>query len=325
MTRLPRFRCCRPRWWGLPATVLWTTVLTCLTGLLGAAGPAAAAIDDACALKTAAVLTGDPIPNLEHEDMAAFVAEQLASNKFVELFSAFVNTRFNRGLAMSAEEDAVFYVVRHVLENDLPWTDLYLGNWGWAGPGGYPQVIDDPNGVGYFTAPAWVRRYAGNDLDGYMLFAAYRVVQNTTGIVLVPSPFNANADSNFEGRQRNECRHCHIDSAVALDKIARFFPRRTGFGTNMVLTPPENGAQELLNGRTVHDLRELLGALLETDDYKFWTCRLVFEYTYGRAESACEAPLFDQCVATLEATNDIRQAVATVVGDPSFCTELEVP
>lgn len=299
---------------------MWTLLLISVS-----AAPAAAELDYACAVKAAAVLTGDPLANLEHEEMAAFVDEQLESEKFHYLFAAFVNTRFNRGFGMRPEEDAVYFVVRHVLANQLPWSDLYLGAYGWAGPYGYPEVIEDPNGVGYFTAPPWVQRYSGNDLDGKMLFAAYRVVQNTTGIVLVPSPFNANADSNLLGREREDCRYCHFDSPLALDKIARFFPTRSGFGEQMTLTPAENPTQELLNGRTVSNLRELLGALLQTDDYKFWTCRMVFEYTYGRPESACEATVFDQCVAALEETDDITRAIAAVVADPSYCTMLEVP
>lgn len=302
----------------LVTTLLWTAVL-------GASPAALSEVDVRCGLKVAAALTAEPNPDLAAADLRALVDEQLQSPHFALLFASFVNTRFNRGLSMRAEEDAVFYVVRHVLENQLPWSQVYLGEYGWTGPQGYPEIVADPNGVGYFTAPGWVRRYAGNDLDGYMLFAAYRVVQNTTGIVLVPSPFNADQSSDFEGRQRPECSSCHLESPVALDKIARFFPRRTGFGNQMTLTPPENGPQELLNGQTFNDLKQLVAGLLETDDYRFWTCRLVFEYLYNRPESACEALVFDQCVAALEETDDIRDAIVAVATDPSFCATLEVP
>lgn len=273
---------------GVRSPGLWSLVLTiAAVTLVARAAPARAQLDPRCGLKVGAAISADPSPNLAHESMAALVEEQLQSPEFIALFASFINTRFNRGLSMSAEEDAVFYVVSHVLENDLPWSDVYLGAWAWGGPSGYPQLTDDPSGISYFTAPGWVRRYAGNDIDGAMLFAAYRVVQNTTGIVLVPSPFNADQNSDYEGRQRQPCASCHLESALALDKIAAFFPTREGFGNAMVLTPPANTEQELLNGRSYTNLRELLGGLLQTDDYRFWTCRLVFEYTYGRPESAC--------------------------------------
>lgn len=278
-----------------------------------------AQVDPVCGLKAAAVLGGDSNPHLEqHASLRSVIDAQLASDHFVETFAAFVNTRFNRGLAMTAEEDAVYYVVRHVLSNRLPWSQVYLGEFGWSGPTGYPKIDPDPAGVGYFTAPSWIRRYAGNDLDGYMLFAAYRVIHNTTGVVLVPSPFNADANSNLAGRQRPECRGCHLDSAVPLDPVARFFPRRSGFGDRMVLTPAENTPAQIA-GRPVASLRELLQVLLATDDYRFFTCRMVFEYTYGRPESTCEALVFDRCVDALVATDDIRAAITAVVDDPAFC------
>lgn len=304
---------------------MWRAVLTRLAvlGLLMALPranslQASDTVDPVCGQRIAAALSGDPRADVA-QPQNALVRGQLASEKFVELFARFVNTRFNRGLAMSAEEDAVYFTVRHVLTNNLPWSQIYLGEFGWEGPGGYPRIKPDPAGVGYFTAPQWVSRYAGNDLDGYMLFAAYRLVQNTTGIVLVPSPFNADENSNVAGRERGGCRYCHLDSPLALDRIARFFPTRTGFGARMVLTPPANTPAQLAGNHTVSNLRELLGVMLQTDDYRFWTCRTVFEFAYGRPESACEAEVFDRCVDALVATDDIREAVAAVVEDPTFC------
>lgn len=290
-----------------------------LIPLLAVVAPAAAEVDPVCALKAAASLAGESrVDASKYASMEALVAEVLASDRFVEVFSGFVNARFNRGASMTAEEDAVYYVVRHVLSGRLPWSQVYVGEFGWSGPGGYPKIDPDPAGVGYFTAPAWVNRYAGNDLDGYMLFAAYRVIQNTTGIVLIPSPFNADANSNLVGRARPECRSCHLDSPLALDALARFFPRRNGFGARMTLTPPENTPARLA-GKDVASLREALNALLKTDDYLFWTCRMIYEFAYGRAESTCEALAFDRCTATLARTDDIRAAITEVVLDQGFC------
>lgn len=290
-----------------------------MAAVLSLPASAAAQLDPVCGLKAAAVLSGDSGPPLDsHATLRSLVTELLAQDHFIETFSTFVNSRFNRGLAMIAEEDAVYYVVRHVLSNRLPWTQVYLGEFGWSGPGGYPKIDPDPQGIGYFTAPAWIRRYAGNDRDGYMLFAAYRVVSNTTGIVLVPSPFNADASSDLAGRARMPCRSCHLEGPIALDAIARFFPRRSGFGAQMTFTPPENTPARIA-GKDVQSLREVLRALLQTDDYHFSTCRMIFEFAYGRPESTCEAAVFDRCVDTLTATDDIRAAITSVVDDPAFC------
>lgn len=290
-----------------------------LAALVSLTAPAHAQLDPTCALKAAAALGGEPSPKLAmHGSLGSLVEELLASPHFVETFASFVNSRFNRGASMTAEEDAVYYTVRHVLTERLPWSQVYLGEFGWSGPGGYPKLIADAAGVGYFTAPEWVRRYSGNDLDGAMLFAAYRVVQNTTGLVLVPSPFNADASSGAVGRERPACRSCHLEGPVALDRIAAFFPKRQGFGSRMTLTPPTNPTATLA-GREVRSLRELVAALLDTDDHRFWMCRLVFEYAYGRPESTCEAPVFDRCVDALVRTDDIRAAIASVVDDAAFC------
>ena len=55
-------------------------------------------------------------------------------------------------------------------------------------------VAPDPEGLGYFRSDAWMRRYAGNEEDGYRLSAAYRILQNTTGLELT-------ATTNVAGRR----------------------------------------------------------------------------------------------------------------------------
>lgn len=253
------------------------------------------------------------------------VPEFLAQPAFAQRWAAFLNSRFNSQPGLSAEEDVMTAVVAHVLANNKPWKDVFVGRFALSGPGGYPKISDDPAAPphGFFGLKPWQRRYAGNEENGVMLQAAYRILRATLGVELVASAQNASGDATLTGRQRAECRGCHFDSAYALDHVAGLLPWwRKGVGPRMTIEPRVPTPQTLFNGRTVQSLDELLAIAVESDAFSFWSCRLAFEFAVGRPETGCEAPVFDACVDALRGTGDIRAGLAAIMTHPTYCEEL---
>ena len=279
-----------------------------------------------CATRLSTALLGRaPSPELlASPDPQAEVDALLRENAFIGNFSRFVNSRLNDEPGEIPAADATFFLVRHILRNDRPWREVFDGPYRVEpaeNNNGNPtaRVVDDPDGLGYFRSPVWMRRYAGNEEDGYRLTAAYRIMQNTIGLDVSAVNTAPDQDLSATGRMAAACRGCHYDSFFALDHAARVLSRRSGEGDDMTFIPPNEGPQQLLDGRTIANDAELVATLVDSVDFRFRTCRLVFEYAYGRAENSCEAPLFDACVDAFEQTGDVRDALATIVRDPSFC------
>ena len=63
-----------------------------------------------------------------------------------------------------------------------------------------------------------------------MLVAAFRIVQNTTGLTLVPCVGNPGDDRTAKGRANGACKSCHFDAWYALDTFAKLLPKRKGHG-----------------------------------------------------------------------------------------------
>ena len=59
--------------------------------------------------------------------------------------------------------------------------------------------------------------------------------------------------------------------------------------------------------------------VLSDQSREFRTCRLAFQYLYGRPEANCESALFDRCIDAYTETGDIRAALRTIATDESFC------
>src|SRR5205814_109905 len=131
---------------------------------------------------------------------------------------------------------------------------------------------------------------------GYRLVSAYRILQNTTGLDLTAVTNADGVDITAKGREASGCRGCHYDGWFALDKVAKILSRRKGLGDKMTFEPPSEGPQTLLGGKTISNDEELLTALVGSDHYRFNTCRLAFQFLYGRAETTCEGATFDTCV-----------------------------
>lgn len=242
----------------------------------------------------------------------------LASPDFADRFARFINATFNGGPSASGTDDPVYYLAKHVVSNDKPWADMFVGPYGITATSSEMEVTDDPEGLGYFKSSAWKKRYAGNEEQGYMLVGAFRILSNTVGLELVPSVGNPGDDRSDQGRKASPCKSCHFDAWYALDTYAKLLPRRKGQGDAMTFSAPTEGPQQIL-GKTVADEAELVRTLVDSDAWRFRQCRNVFQFLHGRPENQCESLVFDQCVDALATKKTMRAAVAAVAKDPSFC------
>lgn len=245
----------------------------------------------------------------------------LASPEFVERFSRFINTAFNEGPGANSAEDAPYHLTRHVLTNNKPWKDVFVGPYNVVTEGMPATVVvkDDPAGLGYFRSKAWLERYAGNEEDGIKLQTAYRMLNNTTGVHLNAAVQTPGADFTATGRQNANCRGCHFDGWFALDRISSVLTTKVMTGNTITFKAPTAGPQALLDGQMISNDKELMTALVSSEAFDFQVCRLAFQFLYGRNELACEGPLFDRCVDTFKAQGTIQAALATVAMDPAYC------
>ncbi|MCA9586207.1 MAG: hypothetical protein KC657_12700 [Myxococcales bacterium] len=273
-----------------------------------------------CAVRLSIALTGKS-PDaalMGSADPQSRVDAMLASPEFAERMARFVNAQLNGGPQADATDDPVYYLAKHVVSRGEPWAALFTGPYSVTPTADAMQVTDDPAGLGYFRTPSWMKRYAGNEDQGYMLVGAFRIIANTTGLELMASVGNPGDDRSAEGRKGPECKGCHYDRWYALDTFAKLLPRKRGQGDAITFSPPTEGPQQLL-GKTIKDDKELVSTLVASDAFKFHQCRMVFQFLYGRAENQCEATVFDACVDALSSAGTIQSAVAAVAKDPTFC------
>lgn len=276
--------------------------------------------NERCAIRLSIAIVGKSADGalLSSSDPQTAVDGMVASPDFAERYARFVNSQFNGGPSTDAKDDPVYYLGKHVLTQNKPWSDLFVGGYDVTASATAMDVKADPAGLGYFRTDAWRKRYAGNEPTGYMLVGAFRILSNTVGLTLTPSVGNPGDDRTATGRQAEACKGCHFDNWYALDKFARLLPKKKVTNDVVTFTAPTEGAQSLL-GKSITDDKALITSLVESDAWKFHQCRLVFEFLYGRPENQCEAKVFDACVDALDSKKTIQAAVAAVAKDPSFC------
>jgi hypothetical protein len=278
-----------------------------------------------CAVRVSIAITGQsPDPDLlASSDPQAHADALLQTTSFMERYSRFINTQFNRTPGATAEQDAPYYLAFYVLQNHLQWKEMFLGQWNVAADPttDVVNVTADPNGLGYFRSDAWVRRYAGNEPHGVKLSTAYRIYNNTIGLHLIPSTNANGADITATGREATGCRGCHYDSPYALDLTASILSKKVvNMDGSISFQPPAAGAQTtILGGITVHDDKELVTTLVESEAFRFRTCRLAFNYLYGRNETTCDAATFDRCMTEFRNDGSLQTALSAIVKDPAFC------
>ena len=244
--------------------------------------------------------------------------------RFQERFARFVNSQLNPRPGATPSEDASYYLAKYVLQQDKPWSDMFVGKYNVAPsdatkPTGEATVTADPNGLGYFHSQAWMVRYAGNESAGIRIVSAYRMMQNIIGLSLVASTNAPGADLTMTGRMAQPCAGCHFEPWFALDKVATVFGKRTGTGDKTQFQPSNAGPQTILGGVTISSEVDLAEALVANDAFDVNACRLSFKYLYGRAENSCEGPVFDACVTAFKADKKITSALAVIAKDPTFC------
>lgn len=276
--------------------------------------------NERCAVRLSIALVGkSPDAALvASADPQGAVDAMVDSPEFAERWARYINSEFNGGPSPSATDDPVYYLAKHVVSQKKPWSEMFVGPYAVTATTDAMEVKDDPSGLGYFRTSSWMKRYAGNEDQGYMLSGAFRIIQNTTGLELVPSVGNPGDDRTANGRAVAPCKSCHFDAWYALDTFAKLLPKRKGQGDTMTFTAPTEGPQKLL-GKTLADDKDMVTALVDSDAFRFNQCRNVFKFLYGRPENQCEAKVFDACVDALTTKKTIQSAVAAVAKDASFC------
>ncbi len=280
------------------------------------------AFNERCATRLSSALLGKAPTAALLADAApqSKVDGMLASPDFIEKFARFVNASFNAEPGDEPAHDAAYYLSKYVLTNNRPWRELFAGPYRvdrGASVTADAVVVQDANGLGYFRSRPWMVRYAGNELDGYRIVAAYRIMNNIIGLKLLAA---VNTDGvNAAGRMAAECAGCHYNQTFALDYAAKILSRRVGSGDTMTFAAPNEGPQKFLGGLTIADDKQFVTALVDSPNFKFRTCRLAMEFLYGRPEFKCEGPVFDKCMASFAAAGTVQSALSSIAKDASFC------
>jgi hypothetical protein len=256
---------------------------------------------------------------LANANPQATIDQMVASPVFIERFARFVNATFNELPGATAADDSAYHLARYVLQNNRPWEELFIGQYTLNGTGDAVTVAADPAGIGYFRNRAWMTRYAGNEIGGVRIQAAYRMMQNVIGLKLVATTNAPDADISATGRQAATCRACHYDSWFALDKVASVLGKREGMAATATFTPYSGPPQTLLGGLSIGSEKELVTALTRSVAFEFRSCRLAFLFLYGRNEQTCEAPVFDACMQTFKANKTIQSAIKVVASSQAYC------
>ncbi|MBK7859486.1 MAG: hypothetical protein IPJ65_12855 [Archangiaceae bacterium] len=246
----------------------------------------------------------------------------VASADFQERFSRFINASFNDDPAPTAVEDAAYYMAKYVLANNLKWSDMFVGQFkvDQAQGATNPSVTADTNGLGFFRSPAWLKAYAGNEEAGIKIRTAFRIMNNTIGLKLIPSTNAPGADVSANGRQSAGCRACHYDSWFALDHAASILTiKKTDNNGNITFAAPLSTSADILGFNGVTDDKDFVTRLVNSEAFEFRACRIAFEYLYGRPELTCEGPVFDKCMTAFKADGKIQSAIVAVAQDASFC------
>jgi hypothetical protein len=180
-------------------------------------------------------------------------------------------------------------------------------------------VTPKADGLGYFRSAAWMKRYAGNEENGYRISAGYRMLQNMTGLQLTATTNVEGLDLSADGRKASACKGCHYEGWFALDLVSKVLSKRKGTGDAITYLPPTEGPQTILGGKTIANDKELIESLAGSDNFKFNSCRLAFQFLYGRAETTCEGQVFDKCIDAFTATGTMQSALSAIAKDPTFC------
>ena len=275
-------------------------------------------------LYTAMIGDGATAAGLASANPQSMFETLVADPAFVERFSRYINSQFNRTPGAIPAEDASYYMTKYVLTNAKPWSEMFVGQYDVVPTitnnlNSEAMVTPNANGLGYFRSRQWAVRYAGNESAGIRIVTAYRMMQNTIGLKLSATTNAPDVDISANGRKSAQCAGCHFTPYFALDKVAAVLGTRTGTAQATVFNPSVLGPQAILGGVTITNDKELVTALVTNEAFDVNACRLAYGYLYGRAEYSCEGKVFDACVAAFKKDKLITSALAVVAKDPAFC------
>lgn len=259
----------------------------------------------------------------EGQDELKMSLDLLKTEAFYNEFARFINAQFKEepgGLA----QDAPFFIVKHVLQNQLPWKQVFLGPFDLKNKSkknNQPkfQVVEDEKGLGYFKVKAFQNLYAGNEETGLKLVMAYRIYHNVVGLNLMANNATSENDAGLATRESASCRGCHFENWYALDKAADVLSRTVRKGNHISHVEPPKGAKLALGDRVVRNQKELIEALVASEMFSFHACRLAFRFVYGRDELLCEGEIFDRCVDAFERQGMIQDGLKSLIQSPGMC------
>ena len=246
----------------------------------------------------------------------------LKDDLFNRRFSRFLNAAFNEEPGANRLQDAPYFIAYHVLSNNEPYKNIFIGPYNLSRSEESNEIVVsiDPDGLGYFRIGAWMDRYAGNESEGYRLITAYQMLNNVLGTKMVATTNAPNADTSAEGRKSPACSACHYDSWFALDHIASVLSRvERDADMNISYVPVDDSLKPVLGGFMVKNDKELIQAMVDSQDFAFNACRLSFKFLYGRKENKGEASIFDQCMTSFKSSGLIQDALAVIAKDKAFC------
>src|SRR5687768_11130482 len=139
--------------------------------------------NERCAVRISMALLGDS-PAAEvatSSDPQGAIDAMVRTPIFMERFARFINSEVSGTPSDKPGDDPVYFLAHHVLTQDKPWSDLFIGPYSLTPSETGVTIGNDPNGAGYFKSDVWRRKFAGNEEQGVMLVAAFRMIQNTTG------------------------------------------------------------------------------------------------------------------------------------------------
>lgn len=267
-----------------------------------------------CANRLAIAFTGKTAPEGAAKSPKATIDGLLASADFQERFARFINARFNAAPGLTALEDAPYWIAKRVLEDGRPWSDMFLGRFRLSPIAGRVAVAEDEDGLGYFRSDDWYKRYEGNEASGLKLATAYRIMNNVVGLELTASTSSPAVDQTATGRKASPCRSCHFEGWYALDEVAAVLPRK-----GQRFDASQGGPKEILGGKSIGSDKELVTALVESENFSVNACRLGFAFLYGRRDNRCDGPVLDRCVDAFKEKRTIQSALASLATEVGYC------
>jgi hypothetical protein len=276
----------------------------------------ALAFNERCAnrLSIAFVGTTASVEGMTSPDPKLGLDGFLTTADFRERFSRFINTEFNSAPGASSLEDAPYHITKRVLTDGSPWSEVFLGKFRLAPIAGNVAVYGDANGLGYFRSIDWYKRYEGNEENGIKLATAYRIMNNVVGLRLTASTVSPNSDQTAKGRQAAPCNGCHFNGWFALDQVAAILPSK-----GQAFDAYKGGPKEMLGGQQIANDKELVTALVESENFSVNACRLAFKFLYAREDNRCDGPVLDRCVDTFKARKTMQSALSSIAREPGFC------